>query len=414
MTNRRGIFILFLVLLLSTTIASAKTINLDYLEDDYIVFECPDAQIVYNSGERPETDITILKVVNTSTLSLFWVKSNNISGDIDFTFVNDTKSYNYSILDCSEDRLYINIDYSTLPIPYSYITELEDRIEYLNNKIDALNQTITQLMSNNSNLSINLTEKISIVTSLQSSLASTVAERDQAVADKVVYQNENTRLEEDKNILADLLQNMSNDLDDKESIITGLNSYIDTLETQKEEKIKTINQLEDPFVIFYKKGDIDGVIHFPIFVFLLGAVIFSVIVYIIMRQANYSGKTLLDTISGAARLLPIGKSARRTPEDWNKMEEERYNQIDNQFLKQPVQPSDTKHEPETEPEPEPEPQQPSEQQENHQPPPEEPKKPKLQSSKEHSKNYWESPVGMARRKRMSEEMKGVGVQGKNK
>ena len=328
---------LFLVMILLTLViqsfscVSATTVEnipMDYL-DGPIVYD-----LEYDFGM---TNISSVNVTNVSKDSdarwtdiqfdiigtYLFIRSNNISDRIDYTFVNNTKQYLYNITDASnisvEFRLFV--DYSSITVPLDatekYILQLEHEVANLTENLThyeslalQYNNTINNitLAWNNTNITLaqrdsqigNLTVQIS---ALQTNLNALQATYDQKVAEIDLLNIE--------------LESTNNQIDVLSNEITTQSNRISLLENNLEAYQKTANDLMSPFAITYTAPNGENRITMNIVWLVIGGGIFSLLTFLYIKSGNFSSAKAINSIGDKLNIPFVSKRRKATPEEWD-------------------------------------------------------------------------------------------------
>ncbi len=323
---------IFLTLFLTVSTVSAittVTVNLEYpheydpLNVDTEVFTLvsnttPIFNFVASGGL--ETDVNISFLAEAGGTYYYQIYCNNISYRIDETFVNDTKTYSWVIFNLStgSGTLSVNVDYSNVNTPGTSYNDLLDQISVLELQITNLEHLISVLESNNTNLSMSIIAKDSMINDLNAQITQLTNEKTVLETQRNELAQQNSELQTANTNLGTQIQEKISTIESRDATITSLDNQIIGLNNNIDKKDSTINQLEGIFTILYSKGEVDGLFHFNVFSAIIGAVIALVSYLIYDKQSNYSRKTLIDTISDKISGVPfLGTGTKRTPQEWD-------------------------------------------------------------------------------------------------
>ncbi len=286
-------FIAIISLLMANTggvLASEQvTIStLDY-EDNELVVVDGNVTLQFNWSENNNNDLIVVRLLYDPSynFSIYKIESKNIT--IDYSFINNTKEYHFNeSINVNDTRDFvIKIDYSTLIVPVSPIGHLRELAESLNMTIATLTGQVINMTNNwtNSNqIAINLQNQASNTENQISQLIAYQQDAEIIIADYYVLQNTSANKTIENINLANEVRGLEGNLNDRE---------------------KTISDLENPFVIFYTKGEIN-LFHINVAWLVIGGIIFLVGYILISGKFSGSPKTFIEkTTKGNNN--PLGK-----------------------------------------------------------------------------------------------------------
>jgi len=324
---KKLIFLVFLLMLtpMVAMTTSATTIDIDFLHGSADVCPINNATISNHTTTGDFTDITV-NISQVSYGTLVVVSSNDIL-PISYSFVNNTKYYNYILTNgTTTEQLNISVDYSSIKVPQSpeemMINNLTIEIKNLKDVIDELNNTIITLeqITNESNLTVislksELENKTSDLADLQlqySELIVThsVLENDYDILDQEndVLKSNVSSLEQSNSALAVLVSSQSDDID-------ALNDKIDDYKSFED-------QVLSPFVMGYDNVDTgDGHIFFNVPSFVIGGGIFSALVVIMMNFNSFSSGKTIRSVGKTIHFPFLSKGDKLTPQEWDMIDD---------------------------------------------------------------------------------------------
>lgn len=338
------------------------------------------------------------------------VYTNNISADVDYTFVNNTKSYEYIVQNSTDSaNLTIYIDYSSIEVPVNpyevEIQNLTERIDNLTVQIDDLNITIANLTANNTELNTTLTEKLALIEQLETEKAALVTERDALISDKAQLVAEKNVLQSENDELEGNVETLEGEVENKTTIIDIQDAQIVKLRTDVSKRDSTIEQATGIFSLGYEDANGNGHMNINLAWFAIGCFFAAGAIFIYMtRQDEFSksGKTI-NSIGKKFHIPLISKGENLSKKEWDMIEEQDdFPDIEKEHLKKNFDEEEEDEEPEPVEfvEPESEKQPGKKETKSVSEPPKNKTSKRKKSPKKRSAEYWNSPKGRAHKERL--------------
>ena len=155
---------LIVMLMFPTTLSNGNTtVSIDYLGSDLshmIYIQNATVSFINCTGSPSDISVICIDLMNSTNDyagTKIEVRSLNITSSVDYTFLNNTKVYNFTLQNMTNStELTVYINFSSVNVPINpFISEIENltsRVENLTYNMTILNASIQNLTVNNTNL----------------------------------------------------------------------------------------------------------------------------------------------------------------------------------------------------------------------------------------------------------------------
>ena len=311
---------LIVMLMFPTTLSNGNTtVSIDYLGSDLshmIYIQNATVSFINCTGSPSDISVICIDLMNSTNDyagTKIEVRSLNITSSVDYTFLNNTKVYNFTLQNMTNStELTVYINFSSVNVPINpFISEIENltsRVENLTYNMTILNASIQNLTVNNTNLNNTVATLVAERLALVSECNNAVIERNSMMIERDTAISELSTLNSEKGAI-------QKSLDDANDEVTYLNGRIESHQN-------TIDQLSSFLALGYSDPDGNGHIYVNIPWFFIGIISVISILIIISRKTEFgSSSSMISNIGKKINVPFIGKGPKPSPQEWNMIEE---------------------------------------------------------------------------------------------